>query len=60
MTFLFTILGGGCEGEGELIEIVEMSIDEVKKYIASDEVQSPPCFLFGVSWFLENKKDSYA
>ncbi|XP_066587042.1 uridine diphosphate glucose pyrophosphatase NUDT14-like [Prorops nasuta] len=47
--------GGGAESEGELIEVVEMSIQEVKDYINSEEVQSPPCFLNGVSWFLTNK-----
>lgn len=57
---MLLILGGGSEAEGELIEIVEMGVDEVKKYITSDEVQSPPCFLFGVTWFLENKKHRYA
>ncbi|KAJ8679062.1 hypothetical protein QAD02_014849 [Eretmocerus hayati] len=51
--------GGGADAEGELIEIVEMSIDEVKNYINCDEVQSPPCFLNGVSWFLLNKEDRF-
>ncbi|XP_058792233.1 uridine diphosphate glucose pyrophosphatase NUDT14-like [Phymastichus coffea] len=51
--------GGGAEEEGELIEIVEMSIDEVKEYVNSEEVQSPPCFLNGIAWFLANKKDRY-
>lgn len=49
--------GGGAESEGELIEVVEMSIPEVKGYINSEEVQSPPCFLYGVSWFLGNKHE---
>lgn len=56
----FFITGGGAESEGELIEIIEMSVDEVKNYVNSEEVQSPPCFLNGVSWFLANKKDRYA
>ncbi|KAK2576455.1 hypothetical protein KPH14_005786 [Odynerus spinipes] len=46
--------GGGAESEGELIELVEMSIQEAKEYIASGEVQSPSSFLFGISWFLCN------
>ncbi|OXU24552.1 hypothetical protein TSAR_008549 [Trichomalopsis sarcophagae] len=52
--------GGGAEHEGELIEIIEMSVDEVKNYSNSEEVSSPPCFLNGVAWFLNNKKDRYA
>lgn len=47
--------GGGSESEGELIEVVELSIPELKEYIGLEEVQSPPCFLFGISWFLANK-----
>lgn len=50
--------GGGAEAEGELIEVVELSVSEVKEYINSAEVQSPPCFLYGVSWFLANKQSS--
>ncbi|XP_029174313.1 uridine diphosphate glucose pyrophosphatase-like [Nylanderia fulva] len=49
--------GGGAESEGELIEIVELSIPELKDYISSKEVQSPSSFLFGVSWFLFNKSE---
>ncbi|XP_011496306.1 PREDICTED: uridine diphosphate glucose pyrophosphatase-like [Ceratosolen solmsi marchali] len=51
--------GGGLESEGELIEIIEMSVEEVRNYINSEEVQSPASFLNGVSWFLINKKDRY-
>nr|XP_033192718.1 uridine diphosphate glucose pyrophosphatase NUDT14-like [Bombus vancouverensis nearcticus] len=47
--------GGGAASEGELIEVVELSIPEVKEYINSKEVQSPPCLLYGVTWFLANK-----
>ncbi|XP_078034992.1 uridine diphosphate glucose pyrophosphatase NUDT14 [Augochlora pura] len=47
--------GGGAASEGELIEIVEMSIPEVKQYVNSKEVQSPPSFLYAVTWFLLNK-----
>nr|XP_033338370.1 uridine diphosphate glucose pyrophosphatase NUDT14-like [Megalopta genalis] len=49
--------GGGIASAGELIEIVEMSIPEVKQYINSKEVQSPPSFLYGVTWFLLNKPE---
>ncbi|XP_044729144.1 uridine diphosphate glucose pyrophosphatase NUDT14-like [Chrysoperla carnea] len=45
--------GGGVDDE--LIEVVELSVDELKAYIHSDEINSPPGFLFGVHWFLLNK-----
>ncbi|XP_043272725.1 uridine diphosphate glucose pyrophosphatase NUDT14-like [Venturia canescens] len=49
--------GGGAEEEDELIEVVDMSVRELKNYIESDEVQSPPGFLFAAHWFLSNKKE---
>ncbi|XP_031833814.1 uridine diphosphate glucose pyrophosphatase NUDT14 isoform X2 [Nomia melanderi] len=49
--------GGGAASEGELIEVVEMSIPEVKQYINSEKVQSPPSFMYGVTWFLLNKPE---
>lgn len=52
--------GGGDESEGELIEVVEMTIPEAKAYISSEEVLSPPAFLYGVTWFLANKINSYS
>ncbi|XP_012216559.1 uridine diphosphate glucose pyrophosphatase NUDT14-like [Linepithema humile] len=47
--------GGGDESEGEVIEVVEMSIPELKDYMKSKEIQSPSSFLFGISWFFLNK-----
>ncbi|XP_032682136.1 uridine diphosphate glucose pyrophosphatase NUDT14-like [Odontomachus brunneus] len=49
--------GGGSEAEGELIEVVEFSIPELKDYMNSEEVTSPSSFLFGISWFLVNKPE---
>ncbi|KAM0729895.1 Uridine diphosphate glucose pyrophosphatase NUDT14 [Formica fusca] len=49
--------GGGAESEGELIEVVELSIPELRDYMKSKEIQSPSSFLFGVSWFLFNKSE---
>jgi len=49
--------GGGDESEGELIEVVELSIPELKDYVRSKKVQSPSSFLYGVSWFLLNKSE---
>lgn len=55
----FIVKGGGDESEGEIIEIVELSIPELKDYIRSKHVQSPSSFLYGVSWFLLNKSEYY-
>lgn len=46
---------GGGTGD-ELIEVVEMTIEDIKKYVTqSGVVKSPPSFLFGIYWFLLNK-----
>ncbi|XP_064120397.1 uridine diphosphate glucose pyrophosphatase NUDT14-like [Macrobrachium nipponense] len=47
--------GGGLEAEGELIDVVEMSIPEVRALISQDTVNCPGGFLFAVMWFLHNK-----
>ncbi|KYQ58146.1 Uridine diphosphate glucose pyrophosphatase [Trachymyrmex zeteki] len=49
--------GGGDESEGEVIEVVELSIPELKDYMRTKEVPSPSSFLHGVSWFLLNKSE---
>lgn len=46
--------GGGTDDE--LIEVVEMTVEDVKKYVTQKGVvNSPPSFLFGIYWFLLNK-----
>lgn len=46
--------GGGVDGE--IIEIVEYSIDEVRDIIKQgSKLNSAPSFLFGILWFLSNK-----
>ncbi|XP_063601204.1 uridine diphosphate glucose pyrophosphatase NUDT14-like [Penaeus indicus] len=47
--------GGGLADEGEMIEVVEMSIPEVQQYLSQPEVNSPGGLLFGLMWFLNNK-----
>ena len=47
--------GGGVEEEGEMITLVEMGVEEVKKYISQDTVNSPIGLLFGVKWYLDNR-----
>jgi UDP-sugar diphosphatase len=41
--------------QGELIEVVEMTVAEVKEYMSSPRVDSPSTFLFAVTWFLANR-----
>lgn len=48
--------GGGVEDES--IEVVEMTIPEMRKYISGQNIMSPPSFLFGIHWFLVNKAKS--
>ena len=47
--------GGGLEQEGELIDVVEMSVPQVKEFIKRDKVNSNAQLMFGISWFLLNK-----
>ncbi|ENN79735.1 uridine diphosphate glucose pyrophosphatase NUDT14 [Dendroctonus ponderosae] len=50
--------GGGTDDE--LIDVVEMTVAEVKDYVTQrDVVNSPPSFLFGIYWFLLNKSSKY-
>ncbi|KAA0186719.1 hypothetical protein HAZT_HAZT007852 [Hyalella azteca] len=51
--------GGGLAAEGELIEVVEMSIEEARQLLKQKAVQSPGEFLFGLMWFLANKASIY-
>lgn len=47
--------GGGLQEEGEMINVVEMTVKEVEEYLARETVNSPVGFLYGVSWYLQNK-----
>ena len=47
--------GGGLAEEGELIEVVEMTVEEVKKLLAEPEVSATPVALYGLMWFLAHK-----
>lgn len=37
------------------VEIVEMSVPEVKNYVAQKTIKSPQNVLFGIYWFLHSK-----
>lgn len=51
----FHFPGGGLVDEGEVIEVVEMTIPQVEAYVDAPDNLSPPGFLFGLLWFLRNK-----
>lgn len=51
--------GGGVVDDGEWVEVIEMSIDEVKSYLAQEEVNSPTFTLYGLHWFLSNKASQF-
>ncbi|KAL3266765.1 hypothetical protein HHI36_010925 [Cryptolaemus montrouzieri] len=50
--------GGGVDDE--FIEIVEMTVPEVRKYVAGKNIKSPPSFMFAMYWFLVNKAKTKA
>ena len=45
--------GGGVDDE--MIEVVEMTPEEARKYVEQEQVNSTVGLLFGVNWFLANK-----
>jgi len=44
--------GGGLASEGEMIEVVEWSLEDARKYLGRKEVNSPGSFMFGLMWAL--------
>ena len=49
--------GGGLSEEGEMIEVVELTLEEVKDLLRQDCVNCPTFTLYGLQWFL-NKHQS--
>lgn len=47
--------GGGLASEGELIDVVEMTVDEARQYLKQSEVPSPGGMLFALMWVFQNK-----
>ena len=47
--------GGGCQAEGELIEIANIPISEGKAFMYDESIQKPGTVLFAFLWFYENK-----
>lgn len=51
--------GGGVASEGELIEVVEMSVEEVRAYLGQPSVNSPTFTLYALQWFLLHKAGNF-
>ena len=47
--------GGGLAAEGEMIEVVELGLEEVREWIRSPNLNSPTFTLYGLMWFMANK-----
>ncbi|XP_070181971.1 uridine diphosphate glucose pyrophosphatase NUDT14-like isoform X1 [Littorina saxatilis] len=47
--------GGGLEEEGELIEVVDMTVVEGRQLILDESVNRPVGMLFALQWFFANK-----
>lgn len=47
--------GGGVATEGEMIDVVEMTVEEVRDYLAGNDLNSPTFTLYGLMWALSNK-----
>lgn len=48
-------LGGGIDDE--IIDVVYLSIPELKSYVQSPDIASPSECLHGIYWFLFNKSE---
>ncbi|XP_056642901.1 uridine diphosphate glucose pyrophosphatase NUDT14-like [Diorhabda sublineata] len=48
--------GGGVDDE--IIEVVEMTVGDIKKYVTQDYIKSPPSFMFAIYWFLYHKQNN--
>ena len=47
--------GGGLVEEGEMIDVVEMTVDQVKEYLSKETVNSPAGLLYALQWYLTNR-----
>ena len=47
--------GGGLVEEGEMIDVVEMTVDQVKDYLTRETVNSPVGLLYALQWYLSNR-----
>lgn len=51
--------GGGNASEGECIDVVEMTIPEIRAYLKSDEPLSTSGFFYALTWFLTTKAPAF-
>lgn len=45
--------GGGIAEQGEMIDVVELTLAEARNMIMDETIMRPSALLFGVTWFLE-------
>jgi len=51
--------GGGLESEGEMIDVIEKSVEETRAYLKQSEVLAPGGLLFALMWFMQNKAPKF-
>ena len=47
--------GGGVASDGEMIEVVELSVEDARAMLLQQHVQAPGGLMFALMWFLANK-----
>lgn len=47
-------VGGGNPNEGEMIEVIEMSLEEGRKLMFDETVNRVHLLIFALYWFFEN------
>ncbi|XP_013402709.1 uridine diphosphate glucose pyrophosphatase-like isoform X1 [Lingula anatina] len=47
--------GGGNLEEGEMIELIEVLLKDIKHWIMNESISKPATLMFAVMWFLDNK-----
>lgn len=49
--------GGGNAHEGEFIEIFELPVSEIRKFVKDSRIEKPPGLLYSLNWFLYERED---
>jgi hypothetical protein len=49
--------GGGNADEGEFIEIFELAVNEIRKFVKDPTIDKPPGLLYSLNWFLYEREN---
>jgi|688.fasta_scaffold1622587_1 hypothetical protein len=49
--------GGGNAHEGEFIEIFELPVNEIRKFVKDPTIDKPPGLLYSLNWFLYEREN---